>query len=270
MCDSSFAPRIIAALAFLASLLVVSLSALLSFNLLTLFFFNNRYGRRSATNYYDAGIDLHQAALLVNVGNNFIAHERFRMALFPKQHSVCLDSSKAWLLYGAFLENNLLDIDGAKHAYNYAKNCASHDKTSIPLLALSQLFEFQIGDGEEGGKLLMAAVSDKGGKGVDCAALTAAAQFSSEVDSDVVASTQFLERALIECDSYGPALRWQGLLLARAGLYDDCMKKLIDSCKWSTMYCAGYDLASERASCSNTRRGQPHGIFQHPVGATIT
>ena len=201
------------------------------------------YGNLSGGEFYRAGIDIHQAALLSNLGNNSIANERFRMALFPRQFEVCLGSAKAWLLYGAYLEGVLLDIDGAKHAYEFALEKSEFANEVVALLALAQLHEIQIGDATEGGRYLQKAIATKAGKKQRlnvAAASVAAAQFSSEVDADAVSSTQLLETALVDNDGFGPALRWQGLLLARVGLYEDCLKKLKECCKWGSLYASGY------------------------------
>jgi len=203
------------------------------------------YGIQSSSSaFYKTSIDIHQAALLANLGNNFIAHERFRMALFPSQHSPNLNSAKSWLIYGSFLENVLFDIDGARRAYDYALHCSDtdfdvkNDGAACPHLALAHLHEIQMGDVKAGLHHLHLALSQVENKN-NPAVLTAAAQFASEVDGDVVACTQFLETALTAEPGYGPALRWQGLLLTRAGLYTDAMKKLTQSTKWGSTYSPG-------------------------------
>jgi len=193
-------------------------------------------------------IGIHAACLLSNMGKLKEADSRFRSVLFKHQHEVGAGDGGAWMVYGAFLENVRGDLSGAAMAYERgAKVGRGKEWQGRGYAALSQLFELQRGESERALGFLQRAMNngarfegDRGSEGL----LVMAAQFCSEVDGDVVTSTQILDRVLEGKKGYGPALRWQGLLLARGGRLADGIKKMKEACKWKggggKLYCASY------------------------------
>ncbi|GMI03292.1 hypothetical protein TrRE_jg5636, partial [Triparma retinervis] len=194
-------------------------------------------------------IGIHSACLLSNMGRVKEADLRFRSVLFKHQHEVGAGDGGAWMVYGAFLENVRGDLGGASMAYERGARVGKETGwEGKGYVALSQLFELQRGESERGLNYLQKAMNgaksegevDGGKEGL----LVMAAQFCSEVDGDVVTATQILDRVLEAKKGYGPALRWQGLLLARGGRAGDGIKKLRECCKWrgggGKIYGAGY------------------------------
>ncbi|GMH76319.1 hypothetical protein TL16_g07035 [Triparma laevis f. inornata] len=204
----------------------------------------------------DVSIGIHRAALLVNENKIVESEDAFLAALYGERHYVGPSCAGAWLVFGAFLEEKRGDLEGALNAYRTSMKMAGKGKEggTVAKLALSQLEELVRADSSEGFKFLQGALSCarvEGGK-VGVGALVSAAQYSSEVDGDVVTSSQLLEKALESEQHFGPALRWQGLLLARAGLYDDALSKLLSSCKWSPdgrLYSPGLRCAAMLTCC---------------------
>ena len=207
-------------------------------------------------------IGIHAACLLANMGKFVYADEKFRSVLYKKQHFVGVKSADAWLVYGAFLENCRGDLSGAGVAYQVAAKVAEEDRSASAnesniFMALSQLHELERGESEKGLDYLQKSLNCLAGKegGDSAGVLVSAAQFASEVDGDVVTASQLLEKALENERGFGPALRWQGLLLARGGHIEEGLRKLKECCKWgglsgNKIYTAGYrclammDLAS--------------------------
>ena len=162
------------------------------------------------------------------------SEEAFLAALYGEKHYVGPKSYGAWLTFGAFLERRG-DLEGSLSAYDVAAKMSGKAEGTVGLLAQSQLEELVRADTEQGFKYLQSALASGRKSGGCVSVLVAAAQYSSEVDGDVVTSAQLLERALGASPGYGPALRWQGLLLARAGHYELAVSKLKESCKWSPL-----------------------------------
>ena len=194
-------------------------------------------------------IGVHEACLLANIGESECADEKFLSVLFRHQHEVYAKSSSAWLIYGSFLENIRCDVDKAERVYLLAADVSkprvlveygfpeevSRSKEHVcvdALLAAAQLSELQVGDTLSGAKYLQSSIEVNKSYDQSAAALVSAAQFASEVDGDVVSAAQLLSRSLAVAPGYGPALRWQGLLLCRAGQFDDALKALLESCSW--------------------------------------
>ena len=225
-------------------------------------------------------VGLHQGVLLGNAGRIDEADACFRGVLYRAQHDVGVKSCEGWLVYGGFLENCRGDLQGARGCYERAKEIAdrggSGEGGKDAVLALAQLFELQLGDCGKGKEVLQGGLSRwglEGGK-ENCKLLVTAAQYSSEVDGDVVSAMHLLGKCLDADPGYGPALRWQGLLLARGGQIEAGLEKLIASGEWrggggKKVYCAGVRAAAltglawaVECDAGVARRGGGRGLLE--------